>query len=73
MILAVHSDASYLRKSNVSSHIGGHFFMSSDAPIPPVHNRAILTVAQILKHVMTSAAEAELATLYINVNKAVYI
>ncbi len=72
MILAVHSDTSYLSKSNARSCLGGHFFMSSDAPIPPVGNRAILTVAQILKHLMSSASEAKLAALYINVHEAVY-
>ncbi len=73
MILAVHSDASYLSESNVRSRVGGHFFMSCDAPIPPVGNGAILTVAQILKNVMSFAAEAKLAALYINARKAVYI
>ena len=72
MILAVHSNARYLSKSNAHSRVGGHFFMSRDAPIPPVGNRAILMLAQILKHVMSSVAKSELATLYINVRKAVY-
>ncbi len=53
--------------------MGGHFLMSSDAPILPVGNGAILTVAQILKHVMSLTAKAELAALYINVHKVVYI
>ncbi len=73
MILVVHNNSSYLRKINARSCTGGHFFISSNAPIPPVGNGAILTVAQILKHVMSSAAEAELAALYINACKAVYI
>ncbi len=73
MILAIHSNASYLSKSNVRSRVGGHFFMSSDVPIPPVGNGAILMVAQILKHVMSSVAEADLVALYINASKAVYI
>ena len=47
--------------------------MPSNAPIPPVGNGAILTVAQILKHVISAAAEAELAALYINVHKVMYI
>ncbi len=73
MILAVHSNTSYLSKSNARSRVGDHFFVSSDVPTPPVGNRAILMVAQILKHVMSSAAEAELAALYIEERKAVYI
>ena len=47
--------------------------MSRDAPAPPVGNGAILMVAQILKHVMSSAAEAELSAIYINAHKDVYI
>jgi hypothetical protein len=73
MVLAVHSDASYLSESKARSRVGGHFFMSSDVPIPPDGNGAVLTVAQIIKAVMSSAAEAELAALYINAREAVYI
>ena len=72
MVLAVHSDASYLSKSNARSRAGGHFFMSSNDPIP-ANNGAILTTAQIIKAVMSSAAEAELAALYINAREAVHI
>ena len=73
MVLAVHSVASYLSESNARSRVGSHFWMSSNAPIPPVGNGAILTVAQIIKNVMSSAAEAELAALYINTREAIYI
>ena len=72
MVLAVHSDASYLSERNGRSRVGGHFFLSNDDPIP-ANNGAILTVAQIIKYVMTSAAEAELGGLYINAREAVYI
>ena len=47
--------------------------MSSDVPILPDGNGTVLTVAQIIKSVMSSAAEAELAALYINAREAVYI
>ena len=73
MVLAVHSDASYLSESNARSRAGGHFFLSSDEPIPPDTNGAILSIAQIIKAVMSSAAEAELAALYINAREAVHI
>ncbi len=73
MILAVHSNASYFSESNARSRVGGHFFMSSDATIPPVGNRAIIMVTQIVKHVISSVAEAELTALYINTCKVVYI
>jgi hypothetical protein len=73
MILAVHSDApSYLSKPKAQSRAGGHFFLSSDTPIPP-NNGAVLNIAHIIKHVMSSATEAELAGLYIMAREAVYI
>ena len=72
MVLAVHSDASYLSEPKARSRAGGHFFMSSDQPIPP-NNGAILNIAHVIKHVMSSATEAELAALYIMAREAVYI
>ena len=49
-----------------------HFFMSNNDKFPQ-NNGAILNVSQIIKLVMTSAAEAELGALYINAREAVYI
>eukprot|EP00956_Cyclotella_meneghiniana_P012673 scaffold18023_cov48-Cyclotella_meneghiniana.AAC.2 len=72
MILAVHSDASYLSKPKARSRAGGHFFLSHDTDNPP-NNGAILNIAHIIKHVMSSATEAELAALYIMAREAVYI
>ena len=62
MVLAAHSDASYLSESKARSRAGGHFFMSNDDAIP-ANNGAILTVSQIIKAVMSSAAEAKLGAL----------
>jgi hypothetical protein len=72
MILATHRDASYLSEPLARSRSGGHFFLSTSADIPP-NNSAILNIAHIIKHVMASATEAELAALYINAREAVYI
>ena len=72
MILAAHSDASYLSEPKARSRAGGHFFMSTNADIPP-NNGAILNIAHIIKHVMSSATEAELGALYIMAREAVYI
>jgi hypothetical protein len=72
MILAAHSDASYLNEPKARSRAGGHFFLSTSADIPP-NNGAILNLAHIIKHVMASATEAELAALYIVAREAVYI
>ena len=72
MILAVHSDAGYLNEPHVRSRAGGHFFLSNDEKYPP-NNGAILNISQVIKAVMSSAAEAELGALYINAKEAVYI
>jgi hypothetical protein len=72
MILAVHSDASYLSEPKARSRAGGHFFLSNNAEMPP-NNGAILNLAHVIKNVMASATEAELAALFINAREAVYI
>ena len=72
MVLAVHSDASYLSEPEARSRAGGHFFLSNDTTIPP-NNGAVLNIAHIIKNVMSSATEAELAGLYIMAREAVYI
>jgi len=65
MILAAHSDATYLSETKVCSRAGGHSFLSENDDVPR-NNGAILKIAQIIKSVMSSAAEAELGALYIN-------
>ena len=72
MILAVHSDAGYLNEPKARSRAGGHFFLSRNSNDPP-NNGAILNISHIIKHVMSSATEAELAALYIMAKEAVYI
>ena len=72
MKLAAHSDASYLSEPKARSRAGGHFFLSSDTQAP-ANNGAVLNIAHIIKHVMTSATEAELVALYIMAREAVYI
>ena len=70
MVLAAHSNASYLSDTKARSRAGGHFFMSSDIAVPE-NNGAVHTVAQIIKTVMSSVAEAELGALYINCREAI--
>jgi hypothetical protein len=72
MVLAVHSNASYLSEPKAHSRARGHFFLSSDTTVPP-NNGAVLNIAHIIKNVMSLATKAELAGLYIMVRKAVYI
>jgi hypothetical protein len=70
IILAVHSDAGYCNKKKLRSQEGGHFFLSKDNKFPP-NNGAILTIATIIKAVMSLAVEAELGALYLNAKEAV--
>ena len=68
MILNIHSDALYLSESRARSRIAGEFFMGS-VPVngrPIKLNGAIFIMCGILKCVVASAAEAELAALFIN-------
>ena len=72
MIYSIHSDAGYLNEANARSRAGGHHYLSTNQPFPP-NNGAILTVSEIIKEVMSSAAEAELGALYVNARKGVEI
>ena len=61
IILAAHSDAGFKNESNASSRAGAHIFLSENDPTPE-WNGPILTIAQIIKFVLS---EAELGALYI--------
>ena len=54
MVLAVHSNASYLSKPEARSRAKGHFFLSSDTTVPP-NNGAALNIAHIIKNIMSLA------------------
>jgi hypothetical protein len=64
MILAAHSDASFLSESKSRSRAGASIFLTENDPIPRL-NGPVLTISQIVKFVMASAAEAELSALFI--------
>ncbi|KAL7425592.1 hypothetical protein ACHAXH_000063, partial [Discostella pseudostelligera] len=70
MVLAAHSDASFLTEPNSRSRAGAHIFLAEDDPIPR-QNGPVLTISQIIKFVMASAAEAELAALYITAREMI--
>jgi hypothetical protein len=72
IVLAVHSNASYLSEPKARSRTRGHFVLSNDTTIPP-NNGAVLNIAHIIKNIMSSATKVELAGLYIMARKAVYI
>ena len=70
MVLAGHSDASYLSETNARSRAGGHLFMSND-DTNPSNNAAILTISQIIKAVTSSTAEAKIGALYFDCKEAI--
>jgi hypothetical protein len=49
--------------------VGGNFFMTSDVELLP-NNGAVSTILQIIKAVMSLAAEAKVGALFINCRKA---
>ena len=63
MIFNIHSDASYLSEANAHSRACGHFFVGWRAdPTKPIKlNGAFFTLCAILRFVIASSAEAELA------------
>ena len=64
MVLSSHSNAAYPNVRKARSRAGAHIMLSEDVPVPK-YNGPVLTIAQIINFVMSSAAEAELAGLYI--------
>jgi hypothetical protein len=67
MILNKHSDASYLSEREAKSKSGGFFYMVSSADTAnKLTNGEILIISTVLKHVMSSAAEAEIGAVFIN-------
>jgi hypothetical protein len=64
MILCAHADEGFLNKTNSCSRAGAHICLLEDDPFPRF-NGAILSIAQIIKFVMASAAKSELAALFI--------
>jgi hypothetical protein len=63
MILYIHANAGFHNESKGFSRAGAHIFMSKNDPFPR-HNGPILSIFQILKCVMSSAAKAKLEALY---------
>ena len=79
MILYVDSDAAYLVLPKARSRIAGHFFLGPKPPPPPAlpqsktSNGPILAVCKRLRHVVSSAAEAETAAAFHNSKEAIPI
>ncbi len=70
MILCAHADAGFLNETNSRSRVGTHIYLSENDPFLQF-NGAILSIAQIIKFVMASAAKSELAALFIMARKMI--
>ena len=70
MILASHADAGFLNESRARSRSGTHTFLSENEPKPKL-NGPVLTIVQIIKTVMASAAEAKMAALFVTAKKII--
>jgi hypothetical protein len=70
MILYAHANVGFHNESKGCSQAGAHIFVSENNPFPK-HNGQILSISQIMKFVMSSAAEAELGALYITAKEMV--
>jgi hypothetical protein len=67
MILNIHSDTSYLSEREAKSQAGDFFYMGSTTDAPKkLTNGAILIISTVLKHVMSSTAEAEIGAVFLN-------
>ncbi len=63
MILAVHTDASYLSETGSKSHATGHFYLTNQNN-KDFNNGAVLALSTTINHVISLASKAKLAALY---------
>ena len=66
MILQNHSDAAYLVVNGARSRAGGYTFLGNKEDKKQINNGPISIIAKVIKHVMASAAESEIAALFMN-------
>ena len=73
MVLHVHSDGSYLSVSKARSRVGGFYFLSDKSinPEKAKSNGAVHVLSTILRNIMSSAAEAEIAATFDNAKEAI--
>jgi len=70
MVLCTHADAGFLNETNSCSRTGAHIFLSENDPFSSF-NGAVLSIAQIIKFVMASAAKSELAALFVTAREMI--
>ncbi len=72
MILALDTDGSYLSEHGGKSRAAAYMYLTKHHE-PDFHNGAILVLSAIIKHVMASASESELAALFYGCKEAIPI
>ena len=70
MVLCVHSDAGFHNENKGRSRAGAHIFLSGNNAMPQ-WNGSVLTLAQIIKFVTSSASKAKLGALFITAKEMV--
>ena len=72
MMLKMHSDASYLTEPEARSRASGWFFLGGNKQTGNelMYNGPILVLANIIRNVMSSAAEAEVGAIFDNAKAA---
>ena len=63
IILAAHADAGYLNEMDARIRVGAIFFLVENDEVPLI-NGAVHLITKIIKHVMSSMAEAEIGALF---------
>ena len=64
MVLCAHSDAGFHNDSRGRSRAGAHFLLSENDAMPR-WNGPVLTLAEIIKFVMSSASKAEVGAMFV--------
>ena len=64
MVLARQANAGFNNETKARSRAGAHIFLSENESIPR-WNGPVLTIGQIMKYTVTSAAEAEMIALFL--------
>jgi hypothetical protein len=71
MILHIISDASYLSEAEACSRMGDHSYLGQQYGQMQLINDPLLCLSIIMKHVMSSVAEAEVGSIFINAKEDV--
>ena len=70
MVFCAHPDAGFHNESKGRSRAGAYIFLSENNAMP-LWNGPVLTLAKIIKFVMSSAFEAELGAMFITAQEMV--